>query len=148
MVKVYSSKSFDDGSFRAHGNFDAHIEDNVYICSVTGPLNLEGIIALGKARRACFSQIKQSSIIPTIVVLSNSMLMSAEAFGVYAANLKHDLQCIKSTLLMAYVVPDDIEGRAIMMPMFDKIFSENNIVWQIFDNLNTAKAWIQSNRQS
>lgn len=146
MATVYSSKNFDDGSFRAHGNFDAHIEDDVYICSVRGPLNLEGIIALGKARRACFAQVKYSETIPTIVVLSNSMLMSPEAFSVYAENLKRDLESKKSTLVMAYVVPNDIEGRTIMMPLFSKIFAENNITWQIFEDVEEAKVWIQGIR--
>ena len=144
MATVYSSKNFDEGSFRAHGDFDAYLENNVYICKVSGPLNVEGIIALGKARRACLAEVKQSAVIPSIVVLRNSMLMSPEALAVYATNLKRDLQSVQSTLLMAYVVPADIEGKTIMMPFLDKIFAENNITWQIFDNIDDAKRWIQS----
>lgn len=144
MPTIYTSDNFDDGNFRAHGNYQARIENNIFICSVSGPLNVEGIIALGKTRRACLAHHKVSATIPSIVVFQNSMLMSPEALNVYAQNLKQFLEEVRSTFLVAYVIPNDVEGKAVMLPLIRKVFEKNKITWQVFENTEDAKSWIKS----
>ncbi len=144
MATIYSSSDYNDGKISAQGNYEARIENNIFISTVTGPLNTEGIIALGKVRHACLSELNGRDTIAAIVTYRNSMMMSPQALAIYTKSLQQDLTETKADYVIAYVVPDHIEGRAIMLPILEAIFLKANLTWQSFEKIADAETWINA----
>ena len=144
MPKSHSTDDFSDGPFRPHGRLDVHVEGGICIYRAEGPFNLEAIVALGKARRAVAQEWSAQGRAASIVVFHTSMLMSKDAVDAYTQGMQAHLTQVKPNLGVAWVVSQEVEGRAIMLRYFENIFASLNVPWQAFEELDEAKAWIQS----
>lgn len=70
------------------------------------------------------------------------MLMSLEALAAYTAGLERDLQTSGEWKALAWVAAPDVEGRSIMAFQFSNIFGAHHVPWQLFEEMEAAKAWI------
>lgn len=80
----------------------------------------------------------------TITVVRNSLMMSPEAlaaFEEYVLSL-----CVPGVrgAPVAWVVPQDVEGRDLMLPYFEKMYVQANRPWQAFEDVDTAMTWLRS----
>lgn len=144
MPKVFSSKNFHYENRNAHGDYEVWIEHNIFHCVLTGPMNVEGIKALGRVRRACIAESKVTELIPAIVEYRHSMLMAPDALALYAQEFKQHLSQLSTPMIVAYVVPEEVEGRSIMLPFFEKIFQENKVRWCAFESMSEALTWLRT----
>jgi hypothetical protein len=148
MPTHYSNAQFPDQKFSMHGRYDLHVADGIYMVCVVGPLNLECMKGLGKARAAAFAQWQGEVPKVGIAVFHSSMLMSLEALDAYTADLRRDLQSTGKWEALAWVAGPEVEGRDIMVSRFSKIFAEHHVPWKIFDEIETARAWIGDARRT
>ena len=144
MSGFYSSTDFHHEKFSAHGVYEVHMENGVFICTLTGPMNIEGILALGRVRRVCVEESKVGNTVAAIVEFRKSMMMSPEALELYSTQFSQHYEELHSTFKVAYVVAKEVEGRSIMLPFFSEIFSKNKVIWQAFEEFGRAKIWINS----
>jgi len=141
--KKISINEFQKGNFAAHGHIDFSVEGNVIVSVVSGPFNLEAIQALAKARRAVAEQWTYAGRRGAIAVFNNSILMSPEALTAYEDGLRSHFSKPSLTVALAWVVGTEVEGRELMLKHFERIFAGVSIEWKAFEDLESARTWIQ-----
>lgn len=144
MSEPYSIDDFADGKFKPHGRLEMTREGNLTISHAEGPFNLEAVKALDKARLAALANWEFVGRRATIIVFHSNMLMSPDALDAYAQGLLAHVATVNLPVAVAWVAAPNVDGRAIMMPHFAKIFAQIDAPWREFEDLNEAKAWVKS----
>jgi hypothetical protein len=137
-----STEDFGGGKFRQHGELHMHLEGDVIVYIVRGPFNLETITALGKARRAGLAQWQARQRKLSIAIFENTLLMAPEALQAYTEGLKQYFDKAPKAQAVAWVVPASVQGRALMLPKFEKLFADLGVPWRVFEQLEDARAWV------
>ena len=145
---VHRSEDYSEGPFRPHGRIEIWIEDEpggALIYSVAeGPFNPEFIKAFELARNDLVRSREVSKVLGHITQMHTSVMASPdtlEGLHNYLANVrKHGL----ASGIVAWVVAPDVEGRDLMLPMFERVHTDNGLAFKAFLTLPEAQAWVRS----
>ena len=149
MPQSHSTDDFNQLPFRAHGRLELQRVGNTIVYHAQGPFNLEAIVALSKARLAGLADWGPEARNAVIVEFETSMLMSTEALQAYSLGLRSHFKQGDPPLAVAWVVPPEVEGRHIMLPLFARIYAETEVPWKSFEDFDAAMNWIdQTVKQS
>ena len=141
--KKYSSDSFDNSKFKGHGLYELHIEDGILYADVAGPFNLEGMVALTKARAAAIAESGSRNLDGAVVTFRGSLLMSQEAIDAYARGVEDQIKAGTHVGPIAWVADQAVEGKRMMVEKLKDIFATRAIAWKVFDDLASGSQWMQ-----
>ena len=94
-----------------------------------------------------FRSMKIAVNVGVIAVFHDSMMMSFETFDA-CKNLAKHIENLSPVIVVAYVVPQGVEGRAIMLPMFEAFFKIMGVAWRSFEDLENATTWVKATLKS
>jgi hypothetical protein len=150
MNKLKSNDQYPVGRFRPHGHYVLDDSKTYFHAIAEGPFNLEFMNSLSKlwdANTKEWSQLWTLKTRPgTLIELRNSMMMPADALAAYAEFVQENSSGNFATSARALVVPDDIEGRVVMLPLLINILTTHSgeIPFRVFDTVEAAKQWLES----
>lgn len=139
-----STNSYARGRFTPHGWRALDKDGAIAIFHSEGPYNLEMVQALKTARQANEAKYGPGGRQGTITVVHGSLMMSPEAltaFEDYVLSLSIPGQ---RGLPVAWVVAPDVEGRAVMLPHFERMYAGAGRPWRVFETLDEAMAWLRA----
>lgn len=129
------------GQFAPHGSIVVHHSGRVLVFEAAGPFNSEAVEALIRAYTPLLEDVKQGGTYAMITVFHRSMLVTPDALTAFDELLGEWRRAGLAPVASAYVAGAEVEGRAIMMPMFAKVFDGFGLFREFFD-LAEAEAWV------
>ncbi len=144
MPDKYSSEQFSEGRLRIHGSYTIRSEGEFFIVDTEGPFNLESVQAIGQARLAAMTEWETGEPQAWITIFNSNMLMPLEAVTAFSGHLEKILNSPKSIAAIAWVAAPEVEGRAVMLTIFSRIFAKSSVPWQVFEDLESARSWGQA----
>ncbi len=144
MTLPESTNSYAQGQFRPHGWRGLERDGDIAIFRSEGPYNLEMVQALKAARQANEDKYGPGGRRATITVVRNSLMMSPEALAAFEEYVLSLTVSGVRGAPVAWVVPQDVEGRDFMLPYFERMYVRANRPWRAFEDVDTAMEWIRS----
>lgn len=127
--------------FQPHGRITAHIAGPILSFETEGPFNAEVIDALLRAYRPLLVELTGRGAYGHVTVFRGSMLATPdalEALGMLLAEWhNHGIMPAAN----AYVADASVEGRGVMMPVYEKLFA-GPAPFRAFHSVEEAEAWI------
>ncbi|MES2017662.1 MAG: hypothetical protein V4484_14320 [Pseudomonadota bacterium] len=125
--------------FAAHGEFKAHVEGRIIVSEVVGPWNKELVDKWSRVMYGYAKQLSASGPHVGIARIHTSMMCPPDA-----------LQAMRQAVLFgnerlgsignALVADPGVEGRALMLPMYEQLYLGGN-PYAFFHDLDSATAW-------
>jgi hypothetical protein len=140
--------AFVSGPFRAHGQIEMWREGAVVRLRAQGPFNREAVQALGDALRDLLQQDPPPAHFADVLELQGSMMTSPEALADFEQFLARMAQLRNPPAAVAYVVPPEVEGRELMLPLFARLYARHGRQFAAFDRLEPALTWIGQQLQA
>lgn len=145
VPKHLRSEDFPSGRFRAHGDFDSVVDESCIVRSVsTGPYNEEMSLLADKARRALFSSFQPGQAFAVITVLRESALASRGTVELTGRCMKAlRAEGIPLPCAVAWVIGDEVDGKSLMTPFFERAFADADILFRVMDDEASAELWVK-----
>lgn len=145
MASPLNSDEFAKGTFRAHGRSEIELDRQIFRIETEGPFNLEAIQAINKTRLHLFEKSPPAGSYAFINHWHGSALMSMEALAEYETGLRAAyLNRFTPPAAMAWIIPSVVQGGSVMRPHFERIFRDIGIPFGIFQDPESAEAWVAS----
>ncbi len=137
-------QAFVDGPFRPHGHIEVWREGAMVRSRAEGPFNREAVIGLARAMDDLLTQDPPPARFTDLAELSVSMLASPEsmdALGRFLSDISRDRP---APVAVAYVVGAEVEGRDLMVPLYDALYRKHGRRFRVFHHLEDALSWLQA----
>lgn len=134
---------FARGPFRPHGHIAMWGEGPVVHVDATGPFNVEAMQALGLAMSELFALHPLSGVFGDIVEFHCSVMCSPEVVAAYGGFLRKNTADGHTPAAVAWVVAPQVEGRGIMLPVFQRLYAEHGRRFACFETMDEAQAWMR-----
>ncbi len=145
---VHRSEDYSEGPFRPHGRIEIWIEDapqGAVIYSVAqGPFNAEFVKAFQLARNELLKAKQVTRVFGHLTQFHTSIMASPDAIESLARHLANVHKQSISSGITAWVVAPGVEGRELMLPLFERVHVENGHRFGAFETLAEAQAWLRS----
>lgn len=140
-MKIQKLKSDDHAKsrFAPHGKIEMWPEGAVIYYDIRGPFNLEGIKAFGRTMAVLLKNWQPAGPFATYSHWHGSMLTSADALEVYGHMLEVSRAHFPTELVNVWFVPDEIEGRSIMLPKWQALYAASGYPLEIFASEQAAR---------
>lgn len=132
------------GPFVAHGRMDLHVTGPLNVIEAYGPFNRELVVAGGIAQEKLDAALQCMERWGTILVFKLSALASQEALEEITRNLKRRIERGLVPAAVGLVFSADVEGGALMTPLFLKAYANAGLRVQAFSSLVEAEEWVQN----
>lgn len=141
-MKIQKLKSDEHAKsrFAPHGKIEVWPEGAVIHYDISGPFNQEGIKAFGRTMVALLKNWQPEGPFASLSIWRGSMLISADALAAYDHLLKVSRAHFPKELVNVWFVPDEVEGRGIMLPKWQALYATNGYPLEIFDTESAARA--------
>ena len=137
-----STDTFAQGTtFRPHGRLEMRIEGSIAYADAYGPFNVEFIQAVALTLRDVRSSTELPRPYANIVQFHVSLMGSKEMLDLLSSTIGQIRGEDVGTAL-AFVVAPEVEGRDLMLPLFERVFREHGRNFRSFDNGPEAEAWV------
>ena len=120
------------GPFAPHGAMEVVQRGIVNTGYATGPFNVEFMNAYRKMWVTQLSSWGGKGAIVVATVFQNSLVVSLEALAVFEKIMKASGPALPKVALHIWLIPEDIEGRGLMLPLWKKATASNGIDVEIF----------------
>lgn len=127
--------------FQPHGRITAHIAGPILCFETEGPFNAEVVEALLRAYRPLLVELADRGPYGHVTVFHRSMLATPEALHAFGALLAEWRASGIMPAANAYVAEASVEGRGLMMPIYEKLFT-GPVPFRTFHTVADAEAWI------
>ncbi len=144
-LKRLRSADFPPGRFRPHGAFDSVVDDSRIIRSVSaGPFNEEMSMLADQARRQLFATFSDGLPFAVITTVRESAMASRGTIDLTSRLMKamRD-QGTPVPAAVAWVIGDEVEGKQLVKPYFERCFADAGIAFQVMDDEAAADAWVK-----
>ncbi len=145
---VHRSEDYSEGPFRPHGRIEIWLEDapqGALIYSVAqGPFNAEFVKAFQLARNELLKAKQVTRVFGHITQFHTSIMASPDAIESLSRHLVNVHKLGLGSGITAWVVAPGVEGRELMLPLFDRVHRENGQRFAAFEALAPAQAWVRS----
>lgn len=144
-MKIQKLKSDDHAKsrFAPHGKIEMWPEGAVIHYDISGPFNQEAIKAFSRTVAALLKNWQPSGPFATYSHWRGSMLTSAEALTTYGQLLEVSRAHFPKELVNVWFVPEEIEGRSIMLPKWQTLYAANGYPLEIFASEQAARARVR-----
>ena len=140
----HSTDEFAHGVFPAHGRLELRVVEGAIVYSdAHGPFNVEFVQAMARALRDLHADPKLPRPYVNIVQFHGSLMGSREMLDQLSAALGQ-VGTREVALALALVVAADVEGRDFMLPLFERVFTENGRNVRSFGTVPEAEAWARA----
>lgn len=133
--------AFAAGPFKPHGRIEMWSEGPVVRIDAQGPFNPEAVQAVGLAMRDLFAEMPPSERFADILTFHDSILTSPDGLQAFEQFLQAMSAAAQAPKAVAYVVGPDVEGRALMLPLFAEIYARHGREFRAFECIEQAEAW-------
>lgn len=128
--------------FQPHGEFTAYVDGRLIVSDVQGPWNRELVDKWAAEMYVLVTQLRRSGPHVGLAILRGSMLCTPDALVAMARALQYGTAkggCIGN----AVVADAGVEGRALMLDTYDKLYDER-APHRFFYDVDSARAWALS----
>ncbi len=137
------SKHYPTGKFPAHGSMEVWAGGSVVTVHAHGPFNLEGVLAVNRARQEVITRKLLPARYAHITHCFNSMLISPEALAAYREGLVSAYSGKHAPLAVAWLAHDPVEGFDLLAPQYQAGFAAVGVPSRFFHDPEQAEAWIR-----
>ena len=138
-----NTDQFATGPFRPHGQVEIWSEGNVMRLDATGPFNKEVVIALGATWNSLFDEMPVNGPFANIIVIRRSVVVSQEVLDAFGEFLRANNRAGRGASAVAFVVATEVEGRALMLPMFAATYAAAGRRFAAYETEAEADAWVR-----
>lgn len=139
-----STEAFADATFAPHGKVEIWPQGKVLRYRIVGPVNLETILAFAKVNGALLAQWQPAPPYATLSHWSGSLLTQPDALAAYAEIMKNARPFIARESANVWVLPADIEGRRLMLPLWKQMYADAGFPLTVFDNDAEAEQFVSA----
>lgn len=143
----FNSDLFASGPFRPHGRAELWAEGQVIRLSTAGPFNMEAVMAIGAAWRQLFAELPIRGLFADIVTVSGSLMAGPDVMRAFGHFLQANTHAHIAPCAVAWVVPPDVEGATLMVPLFREVYEAANRNIEFFETNAAAEAWVRTQLQ-
>jgi hypothetical protein len=143
-----STDNVDQPRFRPHGRVEYEERGNVLYSVATGPFNTELMEALLELAKATFPVMAAKGKWANIATFQESALCSAQVLAGLQDALGQMVQLQIAAEATAFVLPPEVEGAAIMAPLYARCFAAANLKFIVVENLSAAEYWASQQLQA
>lgn len=146
MIKnpLFSTGQVAISRFRQHGCVEYDPQGRLLFTTATGPFNAELIAALRELALATFPDMATLGTWAQYVSFHESAMASAEVLTGLAELLKHLVKLGVAPTVTAFVLPPEVEGASLMVPLWAKCYEAADMRFAAFEQSKDAVAWIAS----
>lgn len=140
-MKIQKLKTDDHAKsrFAPHGKIEVWPEGAVIYYDISGPFNLEGIKAFGRTMASLLKNWQPAGPFASLSIWRGSMLTSVDALTAYAHLLEASRAHFPKELVNVWFVPEEIEGRYIMLPKWQALYDASGYPLEIFASEQAAR---------
>lgn len=128
--------------FAPHGRITAHVDGPIVCFEACGPFNAEAVEGLLRAYQPLIARLSGVGPFGHITVFHDSMLATPDGMEAFDLLLRDWRQQGILPCANAYVAGPDVVGRAVMMPLFSRLFTGPG-PFRDFVAVDEAEAWIR-----
>ena len=139
-MAIHELSNFRRGKLNRHHLKDDDMEHNILVTTISGPIDYATVNAVAQVRFRSFEALEEPKV-ASIIIFQGSMKVTPDAVDLFAKVLQKQKTESTKTLSVAYVAPLDIEDRNSTCTLFQEIFYQNGIAWQVFEKLDDAQEW-------
>jgi hypothetical protein len=127
------------GPFPAHGDATVAVQGRVMRFVASGPWNVEFVNALWRAMVKAAAQLPPDGRYVDLIEIRHSALMTPEALAALHQAIDTAVARGFNAQATALVLAPDVEGRALMLPKLQRIYSRHRPV-SVHDTVD--EAWV------
>jgi hypothetical protein len=127
--------------YEIHGRYEVRREGDVLFVELHGPWNLECIVEAAEKAWPIILDIQANGPVGVVVVAHGSMLGTMEALK--AIRQETGRRGRQDRMAVAWVAAPETEGRQVMPMMLQQAY-EGLVVFEAFDALPPAMAWLRA----
>jgi hypothetical protein len=124
------------------------MEDDVLHYEATGPFNEEVFDLLAVAQLAFLKTLALANPWASICTLRLSAMSTPGGIQRYTEIMQSPKPPSFEPVATAFVVGPEIEGRKIMVPHFERVYTLINRPFQIFETMAQAQQWVHAKIQA
>lgn len=135
------------GRFAAHGDFRIWVDGDVLRYEVQGPVNIELIRAMVKARQHLVAAWQPKQPVGTIVHWFGSALMTADAFAMWESAHAEATKSNSLKVAEAWVASPMVEGMGLLLKTYEARIQNHGSNFRFFENYARAHEWVRQEIQ-
>ncbi len=135
--------ALEEGAFAPHGQIDCWREDHMLHFRAAGPFNRELFDDFGRAQRELFLLDPPSQPWGSVVSITGSALATLDGLAALEEHLRAPKPRRMQARAVAFVMGPKVEGRAIMTPVFRRLYQGVNQPFEVFEDARVARGWVQ-----
>lgn len=132
------STDFASSRFSPHGVMEMRDRDGILWCELTGPMNLEFVQAYLKMWRHAVQARPPSETVLVLVRWQQTLLITPDATEHIRAVLARSGRKVPCHIV--WVVPEDIEGRSLLLDTWVSMYEDAGIPLEVFSDDEAAQA--------
>jgi hypothetical protein len=136
-----STDNVDQPKFRPHGRVEYEQRGTVLYSIAIGPFNMELMEALLDLARVTFPVMAAKGKWANIATFQESALCSTQVLAGLQDALSQMVQMHIAAEATAFVLPPEVEGAAIMAPLYARCYAAVNLKFVAVHNLQAAEDW-------
>ena len=127
--------------FRPHGRTQMWAEGAIVHVLAEGPFNREGIDAFSQEMLALYRRLPAGSRFVHITEVRGAMLGTPDAWERLSEHLATGLKLGIPLLGTAWVAAADVDGRTLMLPRAEQVFTQAGRRFAAFETMEEAELW-------
>ena len=139
-----NTDQFDTTKFRPHGRVEYEERGQLLCATALGPFNMELMGALVDMAKATFPTMTAKGRWAHIATFRNSALCAPQVLEGVTDAMKQMIQLGVAPEITAFVLPTDVEGAALMGPLYAKAFEDAGARLEFFQSFDSAQKWVES----
>lgn len=123
-----------------HGEREIWVEGRIFMSRNQGPFNIELLKRASEESRHIRIGLTQSGPWVTISIITGSAMFTPDALDMIRENMA-DAERNGNLKAVAFVVPEDTEGRNFCEAIFRPIYALANADFALFEDIDDARRW-------
>lgn len=141
-MNVVVDRHSEVGRFVPHGIIRSGIEDRINYMLLQGPFNKEALQTFAMKHAEQVHGLARNGAYVQLTVFLENMEMPMEAFDLVAQSMMNNDVNENATSAVAFVAANDVVGREILMPRFQKTYEKHGRNFRSFESEDMARAWL------
>ncbi len=144
MSSSFNTDQFSPQVFRPHGRVEYEAKGNLLLARAYGPFNGELMAAVLEMAKVTFPPMTAQGPWAHICTFSESALCSFEVLSDLAAALDLMVKAGIAPVVLAFILPADVEGSQLMAPLYEKALKDVGVPFKCFAEAEPAYFWAES----